>query len=402
MLQDKLRDHRVPTARESNGALLGGIRKLAPEIAARAAEMEAARNVPTDLVDRLKSIGLYRIFVPRSHGGLELSLPAGLEVVRSLSRLDGSLGWLAMVAGGGGIFATLTRPETHQRIYQNGPDVPLCGSAQPAGTAKPTANGFRVNGRWPFASGCKQAEWMMGFCVITDENGKPATDAQGQPRVRGVALPAQNWEIEDTWHAAGLKGTGSHHIVLRDALVSETEFFDLAGAACVTGPLYPAVRQLLPMFHGALAVGIAEGAMDDLATVANSGRQQFRAATPMRDSETFQFELGRIAADMKAAQAYYEAATASLWHHALAGTLNDERVVVESTQATIWITATCVRIVDACFELGGSSVVYETSPLPRRLRDIRVAAQHAAAQQRQYATVGKEFLTRSAQDAGRA
>ncbi|WP_027582781.1 acyl-CoA dehydrogenase family protein [Bradyrhizobium sp. Ai1a-2] len=401
--QDQFRDLRTLTAPDSNKTVLSGIRKLAPEIAARAAEIEATNCIPPDLIDRLKSAGIFRLFVPRSFGGLELALPEGLEVIRALARLDGSVGWIAMVAGGGSLFATWEARETYERIYRNGPDVPVCGSAQPTGMAKPTEGGFRVSGRWPFASGCKHAEWMAGFCLITDDNGKPAAGPHGQPVVRGFALPAQNWEIEDTWHAAGLKGTGSHHIVLRDVLVPEANFFDVeSGVPCVPGPLYPAVKQLVPMFHSAVAVGIAEGAVDELVALAHTGRQQFRATTPMRDSEIFQLELGRISADLRATQAFCEAQTASLWHHALAGTLNNEDLAVESTQAATWIAAACVRIVDACFTLAGSSAVYETSPLQRRLRDMHVAAQHAAVQQRQYVAGGKLLLARSAQDAGQA
>jgi alkylation response protein AidB-like acyl-CoA dehydrogenase len=403
MLQDKFRDLRSLAAPDSNQTLLDGVRKLAPDITARAAEIEAARCVPPDLVDRLKSIGIFRMFVPRSHGGLELALPEGLEVIRALARLDGSVGWISMVGGGGAIFATLEPRETYDRIYRNGPDIPLCGSGQPAGTARPAAGGFRISGRWPFASGCKHAQWIAAFCLLTDDNGKPIAGPQGQPQVRGFALPAQDWEIEDTWHAAGLRGTGSHHIVLRDVLVPETHFFDVEGGApCVPGPLYPAVRQLLPMFHTALAIGIAEGAVDDLVALANTGRQQFRATAAMRDSETFQYELGRISADLRAAQSFYEAQTAIIWHRALAGTLNDEGLLIEGTQAAVWITAACVRITDACFALAGSSAVYETSTLPRRLRDIHVAAQHAHAQQRQYIACGKHLLAPPVQAAGQA
>ena len=73
----------------TNETVLAGIRGLAPEITERAAEIEAARRIPPDLVERLRSIGMFRIFVPRSHGGLELPLPEGLEVITALARLDG-------------------------------------------------------------------------------------------------------------------------------------------------------------------------------------------------------------------------------------------------------------------------------------------------------------------------
>jgi indole-3-acetate monooxygenase len=400
--QDQLRDVRPLPARDIRPAMLAAIRDMEGEITARAAEIEEARRIPSDLVSKLKSIGIFRMFVPQSHGGLELSLLAGLEIIAALSRLDGSLGWTAMIGGASGIFAPSLPRETYDRIYQNGPDVTMGGSAQPAGTAEPTTGGWRVNGRWPFASGCQHAEWLMGFGIVT-ENGKPVVGSNKQPLVRGFALPARDWEIEDTWQAVGLKGTGSHHIALRDAVVPEANFFDLeTGTPCVAGPLYPAVRQLLPLFHGAFAVGMAEGALDELVTLAKTGRKQLRAATPMQDSETFQLELGRVAADLKAAQAYLQLQVAEHWDHALAGTLKDEALVTQGIQASIWITTTCVRVADSCFTLAGSSAVYETSPLQRRLRDLHTAAQHAAAQQIQYAGAGKLVLARSAQDAGRA
>ena len=398
-LQSPLRHPRSVSASSTNENLLVGIRELAPEITARAAEIEAARRVPSDLVDRLRSIGMFRIFVPRSHDGLELTLPEGLEVITALARLDGSLGWTSMVASGSSLFATLAQRETYDRIYQDGPDVAICGSSQPAGTAEPMANGFRVNGRWPFASGCRHADWIGAVCKVI-KDGKPVTDAHGIPMMRGFFMPASDWEIEDTWHAAGLKGTGSDHIALRDALVPEANFFDLQnGAACVRGPLYQAVRHLQPLFHGAFSVGMAAGTLDELLALANTGRQQLYAATPMRESETFQFELGRISADVRAAQAFHTMQTAGHWDHALAGTLKDEGLLIEGTQAAVWIATTCVGVADACFALGGSSALYETSPLQRRLRDLHVAAQHAIAQHRQYAGVGKMVLQRSADEA---
>lgn len=392
-LHEKTKQHSVQL-RDPHKDMLAGIRELSPEIKARAAEIEAARRVPPDIVERLRSIGIFRMFVPRSHGGLELDFPAGLEVIKALARLDGSIGWITVVAAASGLFVAASRPELFKLIYQDGPDTAICGSSQPGGTAERTADGYRVKGRWPFASGCTHADWIGGFCIVT-ENGKPMPGAQGKPLLRVVALPARDWEIEDTWHAAGLKGTGSHHVTLRETLVPEVNFFDLDAAPRQSGPLYQALRQWLPLVHGAFSVGAAEGIVDDLLALAGTGRQQLYAAVPMRESEIFQYELGRISADLAAAQAFHEVQAASHWRHALSGTLNDEDLVVEGARSATWLATTCVGVADACFALAGSSAVYDTSPLQRRLRDLHVAAQHAHAQQRQYADVGKLVLRRA-------
>ncbi|RXT50625.1 acyl-CoA dehydrogenase family protein [Bradyrhizobium betae] len=397
-LQEKISKRSLPL-RDPREDILAGIQELAPEIKVRAAEIEAARRVPPDIVERLRYLGLFRMFVPRSQGGLEFDFPAGLEIIKALTRLDGSIGWISIVGGVGSLFAAAASPDVYQRVYQDGPDVAICGSSQPGGTAERVADGYRIKGRWPFASSCTHADWIGGFCIVT-ENGKPIPGPQGKPLVRVVVLPARDWDIEDTWYAAGLKGTGSHHITLRERLVPETHLFDLEAPPRMSGPLYHALRQWLPLLHGTFSVGMAEGTVDDLLALAHTGRQQLYAAVPMRDSETFQYELGRISANLKAAQAFLEVQIASHWRRALAGTLRDEDLMIEGARSAVWLATTCVGIADACFALAGSSAVYDSSPLQRRLRDLHVGAQHAHAQQRLYVDVGKLALRRSADQAG--
>src|SRR6202158_3433760 len=88
--------------------------ELAPAISSRAAEIEAARRIPPDLVEALRSIGVFRVLVPRSHGGLELDLPTALEIIGALGRIDGSVGWTATIASGSDIFAPLLPRETYE------------------------------------------------------------------------------------------------------------------------------------------------------------------------------------------------------------------------------------------------------------------------------------------------
>ncbi len=371
------------------------ISKLAPDITSRAAEIETARRIPLDLVETLRSIGIFRLFVPRSHGGLELDLPTGLEVIRALSRIDGSVGWTAMIGGGNGLVPALLPRDIYEEIYRNGPDIIIAGSAQPGGTAEVEADGWRVNGRWGFSSGCQHADWIFGLCVmLKDVEPIPgSTDEVGPPMIRGCFRPAYDWQIEDTWHVGGLKGTGSHHFSLSDTVVPSAYFFDLmGGTSCLPGALYQAVIQLIPLFHCAFAVGVAEGALDALVSLARAGRQQLWAVTPLRDSETFQGALGRVAAELNAVRAFSEAQIAGHWRHALAGTLKSEIFFAQATQTAIWVTSACVRIVDACFSLGGGSALYENSPLQRQLRDMHAAAQHAMVQERHYVNGGKLLI----------
>lgn len=162
---------------------------------------------------------------------------------------------------------------------------------------------------------------------------------------------------------------------------------------CEAGPLYSAPSHFVALAHGPVTLGLAEGAIDDIVTMARNGRKQSRAAVAMRDSEIFQYELSRVQAEFRAAQALFEDQAAHHWQHAVAGTLNSEALLADGIQAAIWITEACVRVVQQCFALAGGAAVYESYPLQRRLRDIEVAAQHAAVQRRHYTKAGKLLLS---------
>jgi alkylation response protein AidB-like acyl-CoA dehydrogenase len=377
--------------------MLSEIHDLSSDIDARASQIEAQRRLPADLVHALRSIGVFRMYVPRSHGGLEFDIASAMNIVTALSRIDSSIGWLAGIGSTAPLFATRLPRNVYDEIYRSGPDVIFAGAVQPTGTLEETAEGWRVSGRWAFASGCMHADWMFGMGVVT-ANGKPVSGpngAGGPPLMRGMMLPAGAWRIEDTWNVAGLEGTGSHHISLTNALVPADHLIDhINGESCVAGPLYQAVSHLLAPMGSAMMVGMAEGALDAIVALANTGRQQFRVATAMRESEIFQCELGRVEAELRAARALHEAQIQMLWQRALEGTLKDDALYAQATQAAVWVANTCVRVGDACFALGGGAAIYDGSPLQRRLRDLHVAAQHAAVHPRHYVTAARLLLNR--------
>jgi alkylation response protein AidB-like acyl-CoA dehydrogenase len=370
-------------------AMLSDVRALADQLQPRAAEFEAARRMPLDVVEQLREIGVFRMYAPRSHGGLELAFPVTLEILMALASIDGSLGWVAMIGAGSVPFLCKLPRETYDGLYDRfGRDLIVAGSAVPAGRAEQVEGGYRVSGRWPFASGCQHAEVIFSGVVIT-KNGAPVPGrAPGLPMVRHIVAPAEEWTIEDTWRVAGLKGTGSHHISLKDKFIPHAQILDFGGPSCLEGPLYLAPLQLVPLMHGAPAIGIAEGGIDDLAALAGTGKTQFAMATSMRDSPLFQAELGRIEADVRAARALQGAKTQEVWSRLLVGDLGPPTERVNASQVAAWVTTTCVKAGDALYALGGGSALYDDSPLQRRLRDLHAAAQHAAVQPRHYLAAG--------------
>jgi indole-3-acetate monooxygenase len=378
--------------KEISGRILSDIQRLAPEIRQRSAEMESTGRIPMDLIESLKSIGVFRMFVPRSHGGLALNFIDGMKVVQALSRIDGSIGWTARVSNGNGIFASHQRPEDYDKMYENGPDLIFAGSIKPKGKAESAVNGWRLDGRWRFASACQHADWIYGAFVV-HKNGVPVMQSDGQTVVRYCFLPARLWEIHKTCPATGLKATGSHDIEIKNGFAPEENLFDLFDPEFRrSGSLYRNSFPLILLLVPAVLIGIAEGALDELVRLASTGCHQAFAVTALRDSEWFQGQLGRIEADLNAARAYLQVRAAEHWHHALSGSLKMDPFVTQTTQTSTWVGTTCVRITQECFALAGGAAANAVSPLQRRLHDLLVAAQHAFSQKRQYAAAGKLLL----------
>jgi alkylation response protein AidB-like acyl-CoA dehydrogenase len=397
-LLDKQRSaaRKVPSP---NGAtsdqVLSRIAALAPMVARLAPDIDQGRRLPAELVSALKSARIYGMLVPRRYGGLELDAPSAFRAVAALARLDGSVGWNAMIGHIGALTPFLTSPALCEQIFRDEQDHIIAGSGQPVGAAERVPGGWRVTGAWPFASGCQSAEWIAGTCVMM-EGGSPidAGDQPG-PMTRTCLMPAEHWEIRDTWHTLGLKGTGSHHVALTDVLVPDENFFEFPfGASFAPDPIFGKFPEVLVLSHGAVAVGIAEGAIMDLVEVAGTGVKQMFMTTPLAETERFKEGLARLDADLMAARALLEGQITRVWQNPERAAGKDLTRVAEQLQAAVWITATCLRVAEGCFELAGSRAVYESSPLQRRMRDLRVAAQHMAVHPRHYVTAGAAMLAR--------
>src|SRR6188474_2957105 len=139
-------------------SVLDAVRSLAPKITARAAEIETARRLPRDLIRDLTAAGCFRMLVPRSHGGGGFDLPSAMSVIEELSRADASVAWTTVNLAGGWINVGSIPRATFDALYANGPDVILGGVFAPSGTAVPVDGGYRVTGRWAFASGCEDCQ----------------------------------------------------------------------------------------------------------------------------------------------------------------------------------------------------------------------------------------------------
>ncbi|MGH9042946.1 MAG: acyl-CoA dehydrogenase family protein [Acidimicrobiia bacterium] len=349
-------------------AVLASAVELGPAIAARAAEIEAARRIPKDLLEQLIAAGCFRVLLPASHHGVGADLAGTLRVIEALARADASVGWTVMIGGVGWCdFVGLPRA-TFDAIFAR-PDVIVAGAFAPTGSIAPAGDGYRVNGRWSFASGCEHAAWLFGNCIegIVD----------GQPRMRTAVLAADEVVIEDTWYVSGLCGTGSHHFRADDVVVpAERTFVPLGDEPCLDDPVVRIpVPSMFALGIAGAAAGAARGALDDILALA-AGKVPLLAPGALATNPLFQFDLATADTDLRGARALLYETAESAWAKAVAGdefTLEDR---ARLRAAATWATARATSVVDVAHRSGGGSAVYADSPLQRRHRDMHALTQH--------------------------
>jgi indole-3-acetate monooxygenase len=361
-------------------AVLDAARDLAPTIAARAAQIEAARRVPLDLIEDLTAAGCFRMLVPRSHGGGGVDLTVAMRVYEELGRADASVGWTVMIgAGAWRDLAGLPRA-TFDALYAGGPDAIIGGAFNPTGVAVPVEGGYRVSGRWAFASGCQHCHWLYGNCI---------EDPGGVPRIRTVLFSPAEIEIEDTWSVSGLCGTGSHHFRADNVLVTaDRTFLTLSDPPCLDEPL---VRIPPPPLYAlaiaSVALGIAQGALEDILALA-ANKVPLLAHTPLTANPLFQHQLGAADAKLRGARALLYADAASAWATAVAGAFFTPSQRARIRSAATWVAAAAASVVDAAYGAGGGTSLYSDNPLQRRFRDIHALTQHFLVKPDTFTTAG--------------
>jgi len=286
------------------------------------------------------------------------------------------------------ILGFLPRP-TFDAMYAAGPDVIVAGTFNPKGVATPVDGGFRVSGQWPFASGCQHADWIIAHCFVDDGR---------QPPLRMMVLPPDEVEIKDTWWVSGLCGTGSHDFLVDGAFVPDDHSFSiLEPQPGVEGPLWriPELSSTTLM-TAAVAVGIAQGALDDIVALATDKVPAFTDST-LATNPLFQNQLGEADATLRAVEAALDAEAEEAWAVGTTGSpFSDEhRARVRGT--TTWVTRTAASIVDVAYSAGGGSSLYASNPLQRRLRDVRALTQHFSMKPDVFTLVGA-VLTGQAAD----
>lgn len=362
--------------------LVSRARALEPLLRERAARIDAERKLGDDVADAIAEAGLFRMAVPRAAGGPEQSPRAILEAIEAVATIDASAAWCVGIGATTGLVGAYLPVDAAREIFAD-PRSRACGVFAPMGKGVREEGGYRVRGRWAFASGVDHSPWrMVGFLV----------DGESGPRAIQGMVRAESTTIVDTWNVSGLRGTGSHDLVIDGALVPDRFTLDLSAAPRETGALYrfPAFG-LLALSIAAVTLGIGRAAIDAFAALAKAKKQAGSQRT-LAERETVQMELARAEGSLRAARALVMT-TVDEVHARVEG--GGEMSIAD--RASLRIAATraaelAVGAVDLVQRMAGSASVYDAQPFGRFHRDAHIATQHLMISDTTYTMVGRALL----------
>jgi alkylation response protein AidB-like acyl-CoA dehydrogenase len=364
---------------------LDAIRQLAPLIAAHRDAFDRERRIADPVFAALADAGLFRLWLPRSLGGPELSPVAFLHVVEAAAALDGSVGWL--VGNGGGMSRVGGYlPAAVVGDWFANPRAFVVGATGAVGSLKVVAGGYLASGRWPFGSGAPHATHFMGLATV---DGNQAPD---QPRLC-CYLARKHVTVHDTWHVSGLRGTGSSDFELRDAFVPA----DQVHAFLDNEPTVPGLLYRLPRLSTlawtviVVPLGIARGAIDAFVQLASS---KSRLGFPglLRDREVVQITVGRAEARLQAARTFLIDAMKELMTAAEHGGEQLVQARARLRTAGTHAAESARAIVDRLASDLGAAAIFESCPLERAVRDVHAAVKHVAMNRASYIVAGRIAL----------
>ncbi len=337
-------------------------------------ETEESRRLAPQIVEGLIETGLCRLVVPASLGGYETPPVLFAQTLEELAGAEASVAWIAWNNALPCFSARYLSEASRKELFGDARRI-FANSTRPSGKAVAVEGGFRVSGRWSLVSGCELADWIPVMGIVIEDNG-PRMRAPGAPELRMAYIPRGSYAILDTWYVGGLRGTGSHDIVVDDVFVPAEKTYTMLEPDRLNLPI-----SRLPfgatMSAGcaAICLGLAQAALDTLVELAST-KKQVDPTPGLRDRPSVQALVATAAAEVDGARLLLHSALEDVWANCKEGIL-----VTPEQRARVWRSAIHAArksksVVTAAYEAAGTSALYVDCPIERIHRDIHAVAQH--------------------------
>jgi|GEM_PF-498188 len=376
--------------------LLKKARELRPFILDQQNTIERSRCLSDALIVKLKKSGVFRMTMPRSWGGLELDPIEQLRIIEELSYADASVGWCVMIGSDGGFYSGFIDQESAREMYQDIDSV-TASALTATGNASETSEGFLLEGRWPFVSGCHYSDWFVLGCKVF-KDGQQQFCENGTPQTLQCFVHAKDVEILDTWITTGLRGSGSHDVKVHQVLVPKKRTFSYQHLQCQRATALYCFPLNIILNFSSIPLGVAQRALDDFLSV---GKRPSRITTIngeltekrlLRDEAFIQNAVGKASAELTATRLYLYSVIEEVWDCLQKRQEMPPELFAQFQMVNAHVYQTCTEIVESLYKVRGGSVVYQGNALERCMRDLITMNQHVMNSLRSYSMGGRVLL----------
>lgn len=353
-------------------------RALRPLLEKHAEACDRERRIQQPVFEAMRDAGLFKISMPKRAGGLGMPFIKQIEASAELGQACASSAWVQLVycatTGGAG----MSPPDLVQSLFKTGNET-VCGVVMRNGKARPVEGGYIVSGKWPFASGCLHADWGTGGIEILDENGGLVGPGWVYLPLRGEGAA----RIEDTWHVAGMRGTGSNTIVADEMFVPGDLVVPMHKMRAQVAPedMEPSDRWPPAAYFGlgltGPLLGAAQAILNKVSEKIHSRPVTYWKYAHQSDSHVILKAIGDAQMEIDSAWLHVRYASSLLDEVAQHRPLTTvERVQIPANCG--YAMSLLRRAGERLMDIAGSSGFADGSPLERAWRDINFASRHAA------------------------
>ena len=366
---------------DSYATMVGRAKALIPKLRERASRTEDLRRLPPETERDLHDAGLFRIVQPKRVGGSELDYVALVDCADALGQADASAAWnFANLASHHWMLGMFDR-HAQDAVWSKDADALIASSfIFAAGRATKVDGGYVLNGHWPFSSGVESCEWNMLASVVSSDD-----DADGI-EYRIFLLNRNDYKINDTWNATGLRGTGSNDVRVLDAFVAERMTIavsDLTGGPTPGSAVNPNALYALPVFSlfpyvlSGVGLGNAQACLDDYVEIARHRASTYNRAK-VGDLQSTQIKIAEASAKIDAARLIMRKNCIDAMADARRGHIPDIAAKTRLRRDGAFSVNLCTEAVSLLFTASGARSLFTSGALQRQFRDAHAVNSHLA------------------------
>ena len=368
-------------------------RALTPILSAAAPRIDAANQLPDDVLAAMYDANIFRLMVPRECGGEELRPEQYVQCVEAVAMGNASAAWCMNQGSGCSMSAAYLEPPVAAKILGVRDGVIAWGQ-QRNSKAVVVDGGYRVTGKWAFCSGGRHATWIGGHCHVVERDGSLRKDADGRLIERTMLLPKSVVGMEDDWQVFGLRGTGSNTFFANDVFVADDHSLqrDIDAERRHAGTLYRfSTNNMYAAGFSCVALGIARAMLDDFIILARD-KSPAMAGIPLRDNNRVQFEVAHADVSLNAARNHLLQVLRETWD-----VVSDSHPMPMESRVRIRTAATygihvARKVAETVWNEAGATAIFDSNPFERRYRDIHTVTQQAQGRSSHFENVGNWML----------